>query len=318
MKKLISLITIIALLLTFLTVFASCGGAPRVSSVEKTTYKDVINWSYDADTKTIKIESATAEPAEMPAFTQASELPWYSLRTYAVKLELSGISKISDYAFFGMYYVKEITFGSDVKEIGKCAFAFCASLVDVTLPEGVTAIGESAFEGCANLKTVNLPASLATIDARAFAYNHSLTTVKLASTLNDSLADSRSAIFEGITLPTLSTFSVNENGEAAPAPDESTETTDATEAATDAPASEDATETATDATDATETEAPDEPQDTTTTVIAIVILVLVIIGLIVGGILLARSNKKITKDSRTVRKNDPKYNKNSNSKGKKK
>ena len=56
---------------------------------------------------------------------------------------------------------------------------------------------------------------------------------------------------------------------------------------------------------------------TKTTIIAIIVLALVIVGLVVGGILLARSNKKQTKDSRTVRKNgNDKYNK--NAKGKKK
>lgn len=315
MKKLISLITIIALLLTFLTVFASCGGAPRVASVEKTSYKDVIVWSYDADTKTLKIENKGTEPAEMPAFAQASELPWYSLRTYTAKLELSGISKISDYAFYGMYSIKEIVFGSDVKEIGKCAFAFCTSITEAVIPNGVTTIGESAFEGCANLKTVKLPASVKSIGERAFAYDHSLTDLHIEQGFLNALStESFNSMLQGIPQPTITTFAVNENGEKVETPDSTEESTEkVTEGNTEA-ATESSTEAAT---DSTETEAP-APQDSTTTVIAIVILVLVIIGLIVGGILLARSNKKITKDSRTVRKNDPKYNKNSNSKGKKK
>lgn len=313
MKKLISLITIIALLLTFLTLFASCGGAPKVASVQKTTYKDVINWSYDADTKTLKIESATAEAAEMPSFAQASELPWYGLRTAAVRLELSGISKISDNAFSGMYYIKEISFGSNVTEIGKCAFAFCISLVDLTLPEGITAIGESAFEACANLKSAKLPSTVTSIGNRAFAYDHLLTEVTLDEALSQTY-DSK-AVFEGIeNMPKINVLSAT-----APAPEggETTDSSSETEASTDAPATEESA-TETDAPKPDATDAP-EPQDTKTTIIAIVILVLVIIGLIVGGVLLARSNKKQTKDSRTVRKNDnDKYNKNGNSKGKKK
>lgn len=319
MKKLISLITLLALLVATLTVFASCGGAATASNVAATklTGNESITWSYDADTKTLKIVGDTNAPLEMPAF-EKSAAPWFStLRTYAVKLEISGISKISDNAFYSMYSLKEIDFGSNVKEIGKCAFAFCASLAEVNIPEGVEAIGESAFEACASLKTIKLPSTVKTIDSRAFAYNHSLTSLTIEEGFLAALStDNFNSMIEGIPVPTLNKYTVNTDGTKAPTESESTES--ATE-------SEAPTETEAPATDSAETEAPatdaakeEEPQDTTTTILAIVVLALVVLGLAVGIILVLRSNKKITKDSQTVRKNDDKYNKNGNSKGKKK
>lgn len=309
MKKLISLITIIALLVATLTVFSSCGGNKGAASVEATklTENENITWSYSSETKTLKIIATSAEPAELPTF-EKGKAPWFSIRTSAVKLELSNIAKISDYAFYSMYYIKEIAFDSAVTEIGKCAFAFCASLEALTLPENVKSIGESAFEGCGNLKSVKLPASVESLGERAFAYNHALTAVTVDNALSQ---DNFNSVFEGITMPTITTAGNVEDSTNESAPE------------SDAPEAEESTESATDSTDDTEkkdneTEAPavEKPNDTTT-IIAIIVLALVIVGLVVGGILLARSNKKQTKDSRTVRKNgNDKYNK--NAKGKKK
>ena len=246
MKKLISIITVIAILLTTLTLLVSCGGAPAAASVEATKYEG-ITWSYDSDTKTIKIVGDNQAPVEMKAFTKPSEQPWYSLRTTAVKIDVSGVKKISDYAFYGMYYVKELSFDSSLSEIGKCAFAFCTSLAELDLKANVTAIGESAFEGCAALKTVKLPASLESLGARAFAYNHLLTSVTIEKTFLANLStESFNSAFEGIAMPTLTTFSANADGESTDAPSESEPSTDApteTEPSTEAPAETAPTET---------------------------------------------------------------------------
>ena len=311
MKKLISLITIIALLLTALALFSSCGSNKGAASVEPTklTENESITWSYSSDTKTLKIVGPSDSPVELPTY-EKSKAPWYSIRTSAVKLEISGITKISDNAFYSMYYIKEISFDSSLTEIGNGAFNFCSSLESLTLPESVKTVGESAFEGCAALKSVKIPASVEAIGERAFAYNHALTAVTVDEALSQDNFDS---VFEGITMPTITTS--GNADDSAPEADEPTaeEGTDATTDSTDATDATDATEKSED-----ETEAPAvEKQNDTTTIIAIIVLALVIVGLVVGGILLARSTKNQTKDSRTVRKTpDAKYNK--NSKGKKK
>lgn len=323
MKKLISLITIIALLIATLTIFASCGGNAGAASVEATKYEN-ITWSYDSDTKTLKIVGDNNEPVEMPTIEKGKS-PWYAIRTSAVKIEISGVKKISDFAFYSMYYVKEISFGDAVTEIGKCSFAFCASLVELkNLPEGLTAIGESAFEGCGNLKTVVIPQSVTTLGNRVFGYDHALTEITLPEALKDVASENK--VFEGIeNAPKLNYVAPVVEGDSTDAPTDS-ETTESTEAPSETEAP-DATEEKNE-TDAPETDADAKPQNNTATIIAIVILALVIVGIIVGSILLMRSNKNQAKDSRTVRKSDDdktaknnknaKYNKNSKTKGKKK
>ena len=253
---------------------------------------------------------------EMKAFAKASELPWYNVRTSAVKLEITGVAKISNYAFYGMYYIKEISFGGSVTDIGNCAFAFCSSLEELTLPETVKSIGVSAFEGCAALKSIKLPASIESIGERAFAYNHALTSLSIDQSFLTALPQAEfDAIFMGIAQPTITTTGTPESApEESPAESESTSTDESADATDSTEKSEAETD------KSTETEAPaPEKQNDVTTIIAIVVLALVIVGLVVGGILLARSNKNQAKDSRTVRKSsDSNYNKNSNSKGKKK
>ena len=316
MKKLISLITIIALFVATLTIFSSCGSKAGAASVDATKY-DNITWSYSSETKTLKIVGDVNNPVEMKAFAKASELPWYNVRTSAVKLEITGVAKISNYAFYGMYYIKEISFGGSVTDIGNCAFAFCSSLEELTLPETVKSIGVSAFEGCAALKSVKLPASIESIGERAFAYNHALTSLSIDQSFLTALPQAEfDAIFMGIAKPAITTTGAPESApEGSTTESDSTSTEESTEAATD---STEKSESETDK--STETEAPaPEKQNDVTTIIAIVVLALVIVGLVVGGILLTRSNKNQAKDSRTVRKNaDSKSNKNTNSKGKKK
>ena len=311
MKKLISLITLLALLLATLTIFASCGGAATVQSADGTL--ENIKWSYSADTKTLKIVGDNTTPIEMPAI-ERGKAPWFAYRTYAVKLEISGISKISDNAFYSMYYLKEIDFGANVKEIGNHAFIFCSSLAEVTIPEGVETIGESAFEGCATLKTIKLPSTVKAIGNRAFAYNNALTNLSIEEGFLASLStENFNSMLEGIPVPQLDKFTVNSNGTQTPVtPDSSTETESPAETTDSTTAATDSAETEAPATD----EAKNDTPDTKTTVLAIIVVALVVLGLVVGIVLVLRSNKNQAKDARTVRKNN--YSKDSNSKGKKK
>lgn len=324
MKKLISLITIIALLIATLTIFASCGGNAGPASVEATKYEN-ITWSYDSGTKTLKIVGDNNDPVEMTTI-EKGKAPWYTLRNSALKLEISGVKKISDFAFYSMYLIKEISFDDSVTEIGKCAFAFCASLTELkNLPEGLTTIGESAFEGCANLKTVILPQNVTALGERAFGYDHALTDITLSESLKDIVSDNK--VLEGIeNAPKFNYVALSVEGDSTDSDaTDSNETTESNDATEDATETEDVTETEKN----TETEAPaQEKTNDTATIIAIIVLALVIVGIIVGAILLMRSNKNQTKDSRTVRKSDDEknskngkksnYNKNSKSKGKKK
>jgi hypothetical protein len=327
MKKLISVIALVALLITSLAIFASCGAQQSVASVEPTVFENV-KWSYNNETKTLSIVSNSNEAVPiLPEGKTISinngtplnnQLPWYKLRAYIAKIELTKISKINDYAFYNLYRVESVSFGEDLTSIGKSAFAFCTALAcklenknyvagELTLPEGVTSIGSSAFEACTYIKKINLPSTVTSVGERAFASANSLKEVSLNSDYLSTLSDdAKMSLFAKDSLDVIPTLTP-----VAPAAPE-TESGESTE--TEAPAeSESATETEKETEKATEketekeTEAP-KPTNKTTTILAIVVLALVLIGIIVGAILLVRSNKKQTNDSRTVRKDkdDPK------------
>lgn len=318
MKKFISLITLIALLITALAIFASCG-MPTSKEIE-TGKDDKISWSYDPTTKILTIDGDPTAPVAMNDYTQSGEglAPWHKYRTTASTVHISGISKISANAFYSMFALTSVKFlDNALTEIGDYAFIFCSSLTTITLPENVTSIGVSAFEACGNLTSLKIPAKVTSIGERAFALNHKLTAISMEETFSTKMTGEEfNKIFFGIPAPTLTRYNPNETDAENQAPTES-ETTENSENATES---------------STETSAPTDkdstekkPQSNLTTIIAIVVFAVVIIGIIVGIVLVMRSNSKQTKDSQTVRKNDSaknnknsKYNQNGKSKGKKK
>ena len=58
------------------------------------------------------------------------------------------VTEIDDYAFFSCYGLRDIKFGSNVKRIGKRAFALCNENLLIDLPDSVEFIDEEAFLGC--------------------------------------------------------------------------------------------------------------------------------------------------------------------------
>ncbi len=113
----------------------------------------------------------------------------------AEALDLTGISKVGAYAFFG--YDKITSVNCPATEIGKYAFANCEKLKSVTLaaaelPEGLfkgcasldsvtltgtASIGTSAFENCEKLASIALPATVTAIGDKAFAGCAALATI---------------------------------------------------------------------------------------------------------------------------------------------
>ena len=337
-KKIISIVALIALILTSIALFASCGAS---TPADNGGTEGNITWKYVSDTKKLEIIGNPAEPVEMNNYSLETRAPWYDYRSYIAEIEITGVAKIGEYAFHSLYYVKEIDLGSSLKEIGKFAFAFCGgsvtttdeTAVALTIPEGVTAIGESAFECCSILGSVSLPQTVESIGDRAFAYNPNLSKVSLPEAFKTANEDSLSSIFKKSVdendepvIPTIEAVAPPApEAEEKPAEGEAAESGEASdkpsEDVTDAPAEEPTeapTEEPTESESETEAETEAAPQNKTTTIIAIVVLALVIIGIIVGAVLLMRSNKKMTNDSRTVRKNDNAKGSKKSSKGKKK
>ncbi len=97
-----------------------------------------------------------------------------------------GISIIEDYAFLGNEALVEVTFGSDVEEIGLYAFQNCVNLKKVNCDDALGIISAGAFKGCSALEEFDVSeATLATVGYEAFADCVSLKSFKTAETMSD-------------------------------------------------------------------------------------------------------------------------------------
>lgn len=74
---------------------------------------------------------------------------------------------------------------SDITEIGDGAFVRCKNLTSVILPDGVTSIDKEAFEFCYSLTSINIPDSVTNIGDYAFNKCKSLTSITIPDSVTN-------------------------------------------------------------------------------------------------------------------------------------
>ena len=89
----------------------------------------------------------------------------------------TGLTSISDSAFFLCKSLEKIAYPKSVNTIGGWAFNTCQKLVELPIPEGITIIRNYAFRNCI-LNDIVLPNSLYYIGGYAF-YNSRVSSVKI-------------------------------------------------------------------------------------------------------------------------------------------
>ena len=102
----------------------------------------------------------------MPDFANASDAPWYSLRSQIKTVIVDIASKIGNNAFRGYPYLTKVI-AENISTVGDYAFCDCAQLKDAYI-QNVRTIGKNAFENCSALQTINLRNAINTIDDNAF------------------------------------------------------------------------------------------------------------------------------------------------------
>ena len=83
-------------------------------------------------------------------------------------LDLTGITRIGDQAFYGCTNLNSVTFSNSLIIIGSQAFRYDSSLTRLEFPNSLTEIQGTAFDSCSNLTYVYLPSSVTTIGSYAF------------------------------------------------------------------------------------------------------------------------------------------------------
>lgn len=92
-------------------------------------------------------------------------------------IAISGLTSISDFAFWYCGRLMSVTIGNSVTSIGNGAFRDCSSLTSITIPNSVTGIGNGAFAQCIVLTSVTIGNSVTTIGNGAFQFDTSLTSI---------------------------------------------------------------------------------------------------------------------------------------------
>ena len=163
MKKIVSLIVILTLLMTTLTVFALPASA-EVYSGDCGADGSNLRWSLDTNKGTLTISGSGA----MQDFGTV-DTPWYSYREEIATVQLPAeLTSIGASSFTEFVSLKEIVIPSNVTKIGDFAFSNCYALERVVLSEKLTSIGMMAFFGGDQLKEITIPASVTYIGPLAF------------------------------------------------------------------------------------------------------------------------------------------------------
>ena len=112
--------------------------------------------------------------------------PWDNYTPQITRVSVgSGVTRVGNYAFFGLFNLSSVSLPSGITEIGDYAFGDCEKLTSVTVPAGVTSIGAEAFSSCKALTTVKLGSGLKSIGTYAFGYCFQLTSVNLPDGLEE-------------------------------------------------------------------------------------------------------------------------------------
>ncbi len=96
-----------------------------------------------------------------------------------------GIKSIGDYAFYDLWYMKNVILPKSLTHIGNSSFECCYKLSSIDLPESLASIGQGAFSFCNSLKNIVLPESLNDIGDEAFSDCHNLKDIVLPGSLTN-------------------------------------------------------------------------------------------------------------------------------------
>lgn len=140
MKKLISYLIIISILVTVLPLSATAADTAATG-----TCGDSLTWTLDSD----GLLTVTGTGS------MGTDIPWYSYRQQLRAVVISdGVTDIAPYAF-ARTGITSATIPNSVTVIGAGAF-YAANLTEVTLSKAVTDIGYAAFSNCPALKRIDV------------------------------------------------------------------------------------------------------------------------------------------------------------------
>jgi len=177
LKKSISVILALTVLLSLLSCLSACFGISSIMSKDGTAGLEF----YPLPDETYAVSAGTAKYLEEIVIPS--------------EYNKKSVSTILDEAFAGAINLKSITIPDSVTSIGARAFSGCTELTNVTIGNGVTSIGSSAFYGCSGLTSITIPDSVTSIGSSTFSSCNGLTSI----TISNSVTSIGSSAFLGCT-----------------------------------------------------------------------------------------------------------------------
>ena len=144
-------------------------GASAASIVDSGSCGDNVTWVLDSDGK------LTISGSGRMANYVSNNRPWESHKSSISSVVIeSGVTNISDYAFYAFTGMKNVSIPNSVTSIGRSSFGNCSNLTSVSIPVSVTNIEYAAFSECSSLSYVSIPNSVTTIREHTFSYCYNL------------------------------------------------------------------------------------------------------------------------------------------------
>lgn len=102
-------------------------------------------------------------------------------------LTISGSGAMADYLFYGPWEsnsnIKSVVIKEGVTSIGNSAFETLMNVTSIEIPASVTSIGQRAFTSCRKLESINLPAGLTSIKTQTFMSCRALTSIEIPASV---------------------------------------------------------------------------------------------------------------------------------------
>ena len=198
MRKIVSIVILLAMVLTMTVSFAACDSAPQdrtdtttnpesitvapenLEATSNLAYTQQPNGTYSVSQGSA-MESTTdiVIPATYNgiAVTKIADEAFADCETLSSIVIPESVTDIGNHAFDGCSALSSVVIPDSVVKIGVMAFCGCSDLTSVIIPDSVTSIGETAFWGCRSLTSITIPDSVTSIGVWPFAYCTSLTSI---------------------------------------------------------------------------------------------------------------------------------------------